>query len=210
MIALLALFACEEELACTDLYAFSVTATVASAGGGALENVVGSYTVDGGEAKACEDFGQGDFVCGGEEKGHFVVTFEADGHEAQTQEVDVAADECHVIGEQLAFELEPTACTEEEVPAVIVNLSSELDADATLENPWVSWQNPNTDMAPQPCDQTDAYTFACAAEYVGEIEILAGGDYHATELRGLTTVLTADECHVETQTLDLVLLLPDC
>ncbi len=211
MIFLLALAACfEEELACTNFYAFSVTTTVVSVSGETLEGVVGSYSVDGGDSKPCEDFGKGNFVCGGEEAGHFAVTFEADGHVAQTQEVDVEADECHVIGEQLAFELDVAACTEEEVAAVIVNLSSDLSADAVLDNAWVSWQDPNTDMAPQPCDLTATDTFACGFESVGEMDIRAGADGHASELRGLTSVLTADECHVETQTLDLVLLATDC
>ncbi len=213
MLSLLLLAACNtdtEPAACTDLFAYSVTVDVSSESGGALTNVVGTYTVDGGAVADCQAIVDGQLWCGGEEKGHFEITIEADGHVAQTQEVDVEADECHVIGESLTFVLAPetAGCTEELRPSVLVNLSSQLDAaDYALTNGWVSWKDANsqTDEAPGPCDTADQLIWSCGSEFVGDINIWAGADDHETATRTVTTVLTADECHVDTQEVDIVL-----
>ncbi len=211
MFFVLALTACTTEpMGCTDLYAYSVTATVTSTSGEALSGVAGTYTVDGGAEQACEPWVSGDvLVCGGETAGHFVVTVTAEGHEPATQEVDVEADECHVIGEALEVALEPTVpdCTTEEVPSVEVRLSS--DGGGPLTNAWAGWGDPAADMEPVLCDPAgEENVFHCAYEREGDIEIVAGADNHATEFAVVT--VTADECHVITETVAIELSEYDC
>lgn len=196
----------EEPVACTDLYAWSVTATVSS--DIPLENVVGVYTVDGGEERPCQDLTDGMLACGGEEAGHFAVTITADGHAPQTQEVDVSADECHVIGQSLEFALEPVACDASVVSSVEVLLAS--DAGMDLQNAWVAWEDPATDMAPQPCRDAGGDVWYCAEERAGNFVIRAGADYHVAGEAAVTVGLTADACHVDMETVEIVLLADDC
>lgn len=214
MFALLSLFACATEgQVCTDLYAYSTTLTVTSSSGEALTGVSGTYTVDGGEERPCEGSGDsGGLWCGGEEAGHFVITVTADGHDAATVEADVVMDDvgCHVVGEALTVVLEPSAvdCTDEERPSVVVTLVS--DAGGSLSNAWAEWNDPAADMAPQPCDATETpEVFRCGWERAGDFEVMAGADYHTTETWTGTVSLTADECHVETESVEITLLAYD-
>ncbi len=201
----LTLLACttENPIVCTELFAFSVSATVASASGAELSEVTGTYTVDGGAETPCQDFSGGQLVCGGEEAGHFVITVTAVGHEPQTQEVDVAADECHVISESLEFVLEPSACTEEELPAVWVKVVD--DAGNKLTAAEVAWFDPTIDMHPAPCDPMLEDGWGCAPEHIGEITVGATLDGYAPEDASVTTALAADGCHVDTEEVTLVL-----
>ena len=205
MSLLLALLACTMDgpIVCTELFAFSVSATVASTSGAALSEVAGTYTVDGGAETPCQDFSGGQLVCGGEEAGHFVITVTAAGHEPQTQEVDVAADECHVISESLQFVLEPSACTEEELPAVWVKVVDDVGNKLTAAQ--VTWVDPATDMHPAPCDQLLADGWGCAPEQIGEITVAASLDGYAADEATVTTALAADGCHVDTAEVTLVL-----
>lgn len=58
----------------------------------------------------CEPMGGGSgFVCGHEMDGILDLWAEAPGYVSATAEVEVAADECHVITEEYTFELEPDA-----------------------------------------------------------------------------------------------------
>jgi hypothetical protein len=209
MFALLLLAACElDGVNCTTDFRASVTVTVASDSALPLENVVGTYTVDGGPEKACEAIADSQFWCGGEEAGHFEITFSADTAEAVTQEVDVEADECHVIGETLDFTLvaEPPVCSGDVRPSVVVQLSSDADG-AVLENTWVTWKDHNsaTDEAPAACDSADGLEWSCGEEFVGTLDIEAGADGHDTVVQSVTTALTADECHVDTEELNIEL-----
>lgn len=209
MLALLLLAACDtDDLACTTDFRASVTVTVASDSALPLENVVGTYTVDGGPEKACEAIADSQFWCGGEEAGHFEITFSADNAAPVTQEVDVAADECHVIGEMLDFTLvaEPPVCSGDVRPSVVVQLSSDADG-AVLENTWVTWKDHNsaTEEAPAACESADGLEWSCGEEFVGTLDIQAGADGHDTVVQSVTTALTADECHVDTQEISIEL-----
>lgn len=209
MIALLLLAACDlEGVACTTDFRTSVTVTVASDSALPLENVVGSYTVDGGPEKPCESIADGEFWCGGEEAGHFEITFSADNAAPVTHELDVAADECHVIGETLAVTLvaDEVVCTQEVLPSVVVQLSSNADG-AVLQNTWVTWKDHNsvTDEAPAACTSSDGLEWQCGEEFVGTLDIRAGADGHEPVLQSVTTELTADECHVDTEAVSIEL-----
>lgn len=207
---LLALSACGTEPVhpCTDLYAYSVTAHVTSADGLALTGVAGSYTVDGGAAQPCSEWIAGsDLVCGGETVGHFVVTVTADGHDPMTLETDVVMDdeECHVIGQPLDFPLEASAvdCTEEVRPSVLVTLTA-ADGGA-LVNPWMTWEDPAADRAPEACVPDGLDQWRCADEVAGTLLVSAGADGYADGSWTGTVELTDDGCHVETQSAAIAL-----
>lgn len=215
MLFALALTAClTEGQMCTDLYAYSTTSTVTSSSGETLTGVAGTYTVDGGPEQDCQPWIDGsDLVCGGETTGHFVITITADGHDPMTQEVDVEMDDvgCHVVGQALDFVLEPTVvdCTDVELPSVVVTLVA--DDGAEMTNAWVRWTDPNTDMAPQPCDPSGtANVWHCGWERAGDFAIGAGADYYSGGSWEGTVGLTADECHVDTQHVELELTAYDC
>lgn len=92
---------------CTDVELPSVIATVAGSSGEALTGVQVAYREGDTAADiACDDRGDGSWACGAEVAGILLVTAVADGHAAESVEVDVAADECHVFTENVAFELD--------------------------------------------------------------------------------------------------------
>lgn len=201
---LLILVGCPEtQQACTDLAAASVTAYVEDTAGNAIADATATFTVDGGAAQACETFTDGAYVCGWEQAGVIAVTIEKDGFVAATQEVSVGmdADQCHVEQETLNFVLEGVDCTDVEVPAVQVTLSS-LDGEV-LESPMVWWGFANADMEPVECDLQGG-VWACAHEEVGDIEVSGTASGHTTDLATVTVVSEEAGCHPVTETVALV------
>lgn len=68
---------------------------------GPVEGLTVEYAMDGEDFRSCEDFGGGDYGCGWEQAGTMAVRIEADGYEPFSTEVEIGADECHVITEDL-------------------------------------------------------------------------------------------------------------
>ncbi|GDX83143.1 hypothetical protein LBMAG42_49540 [Deltaproteobacteria bacterium] len=193
----------ETEHACTDLAAASVTAHVEDADGNAIADATATFTVDGGAAQDCESFTDGTYVCGWEQTGVIAVTIEKDGFVAATQEVTVGmdADQCHVEQETLNFVLEGLDCTDVEVPAVQVTLSS-LDGEV-LENPQVWWGFAAADMEPIACD-LQGEVWACAPEEVGDLEVSGTASGHTVDFEAVTVVSDEAGCHPVTETVALV------
>lgn len=101
-----------EDVDCTDIELPSVIATVESTGGEALEGVTVRWTrVAEPELAPCDAREDGRWACGYEVPGALRVVAEAEGHAAQTMDVDVGldADACHVVTEALTFRLERSA-----------------------------------------------------------------------------------------------------
>ncbi|MFZ5482519.1 MAG: hypothetical protein ACOZNI_37500 [Myxococcota bacterium] len=98
-----------DEVACSTEALPSVLVTVTGAGGEELAGEAVSWMpADGtGEPTPC-DGADADWVCGEEEAGDFVVYAVADGHAEERQGVTVPLtdDGCHVVPQQLAFELD--------------------------------------------------------------------------------------------------------
>lgn len=99
------LAACEEPVACTDHLAYAVTIDLEDADGEPVTDATVTYAVDGGSPEACESFQDGTYVCGPEVEGAIRVVAERDGLEA-SMDFDIAADQCHVIGEAATLVLE--------------------------------------------------------------------------------------------------------
>lgn len=159
---------------CTDIAFASLNVAVASADDSVPTGVSVRYSVDGGDMEDC-DGADGDWTCGWETAGEFIVEVTANDHELQTHALTIGEDECHIIPQQLSVVLEPIECTEELVYGVQLNLVDGVGA--TLEpgsGAWASWGFANADMAAQPCDVGPAGSWSCGLEESGPFEIFAG------------------------------------
>lgn len=84
----------------------SIRVTVVGSSGESLSDVWVAYTPEGAEdPNDCSESGDV-WLCGQEEAGTFTVAAGAGGHETESVEVTVEADECHVITEEVLFELD--------------------------------------------------------------------------------------------------------
>jgi len=205
---LLSLLGCIDETGCTEIAVYSTTISLVDEAGAPIEGATLTYTVDGEEPPLpCEELSGGDYVCGIEADGHFVISAVARGFEAGQAEVDVGADECHPIPEAVTLTLTAVDCTAEVVPSVSVNLSGE--GDEVLGNPQVAYTVGDT-AAPIACTTEDNLTWACGNDEAGDLVIDAVADGHAAESVPVVVGLDEAECHVVTETLDIELAwLPD-
>jgi hypothetical protein len=84
----------------------SIRVTVVGSTGESLSDVWVAYTPEGAEdPNDCYETG-GVWLCGQEESGTFTVAAGAGGHQTESVEVTVGHDECHVITEDVTFELD--------------------------------------------------------------------------------------------------------
>jgi len=106
----------EEEggVICTADFRFSTLVTVLD-GDTPVDDAVLEYSVDGGEARACEPIGS-QYACGGEEAGDFLITATR-GEQTGSLAVTVEEDECHVITQEVTLGLEPET-SEDELPPI--------------------------------------------------------------------------------------------
>lgn len=195
--------------ACTEIAVASVSLSLVYENGEPVSAASVTYTVDGGEAKPCDDLFEEQWACGWEEPGLIEVTVAQEGYQTLTESVEVVMtdDGCHVVGQVLDLVLEEKVCTAEAVPAVLATLAGA--SGETLENPQVTWSLPNADMAPQACNQ-DGEQWACAEERTGEIEIWGTADGHDVAYELVNVPLDEAECHPVTQSVSLVVdWLPD-
>ncbi|MDP2317605.1 MAG: hypothetical protein Q8P41_32265 [Pseudomonadota bacterium] len=93
---------------CTAEEVPSVIATVAGSSGEALSDVAVSWGYRDAEMapQPCDERGDGEWACGAEVAGDLEIYAEAGGHAGEMVGVHVEADECHVITEHVAFELD--------------------------------------------------------------------------------------------------------
>ena len=111
-------FACqpkEEDIACTADFRYSATLTIKDQNGNLVSDADVTYTVDGTEGTYVDTWLEGEYAVGGEESGDFVVDIfaEVDTEDpccwevgSATLEFTIEADECHVISQAFAPELE--------------------------------------------------------------------------------------------------------
>ena len=98
-----------DELTCTTEARASVQLSVVDSAGSAISSASAEYTIEGEdwpEPQPCEDMGGGALVCGWEVDDVFHIEVSAPGYGSEMVEVEVFADECHVITEQVTVELE--------------------------------------------------------------------------------------------------------
>jgi hypothetical protein len=97
----------EEEIVCTEEARASVQLTVSDSDGQPVMGATATFTPEGGAETDCDALTEGavSFVCGYEVEGLITIKVVAPGFESFEEKVEVAADECHVITEDLAVEL---------------------------------------------------------------------------------------------------------
>lgn len=192
--------------ACTEMAAASLTVEVLDPEGKPIQDAQVHFSVDGGDSQICDGWGNGTYVCGYEVAGELTVTVEAEGYlDAQTV-ANVVMDDvgCHVVGQAVSLTLEAdgTGCDEDLRYGVVVTLTA---SDASvLENPLVEWSRANADMAPQPC-QGGGESWSCGEEAAGDLEVWASADGYPVVREDVTVEMTADECHVVTEFIDIAL-----
>lgn len=101
---------CESLVDCTTDARASVQLTVVDSSGAAIAGASATYTIEDEDWPApqpCEDMGGGTLVCGWEVDDTFHIEVTAPGYASETLELDVFADECHVITEQVTVTLQP-------------------------------------------------------------------------------------------------------
>ncbi len=94
-------------IACTEEFRYGLSGTVTDPDGEAIENVTVTIT-DGDYEEDAMFLSDTEYVGAGEREGTYTITVEAPGYETATLEnVEVTADECHVIGKVRNFVLNP-------------------------------------------------------------------------------------------------------
>ena len=208
---------CDEgTLVCTTEAAFSVNATVAldTTGGPLSSDAHVTYSVDDGEFKDCEDFGNGAYACGMEEAGRFEIRASQGGYTSDTKTVEVSEGECHVSSETVELVLaheDPMECTENLAPSVIIDLRVQGWSYTPGYGATVVYAVDGGEF--KACDAEDVIpdaefaTYFCGWEEVGEFTYKVSGD-SIGETTGTAVIgLSDDGCHVETEEISLTV---DC
>lgn len=192
---------CEpKDTICTDQLVWSVALTLQDGAEAPISGATLTVT-DGTHTETCEEGEAGQYACGAEMAGELTISIEADGFEAEEVDVAVESDECHVLPEQLTHTLSAVGCTTEERASVVVQVYD--DAGARIASAEAHYTPPDTDGI-EPCEPVgDA--FWCGAEIPGEIEVLVDAEGYTSHAEVVDVALTPDGCHVETESLDVVL-----
>jgi hypothetical protein len=200
LLSVLCLTGCEEPTGCDTMAAVSVSVTLLDESGSLISNAEMTYSVDGGDEVACDELGSGEYSCGYEVDGTLTIRTRAMGFTDDEFEVEVAADECHVIGVQETRTLESVGCTQEVIAGVLVNVTDSQLAEVT--DATVEWEA--LDAGRQACTHEGGNQWSCAEDTAGEIT-LSIEDAGPYELFEQVVIVDHDGCHPITETLDAVL-----
>ncbi len=163
------------------------------------------HAIDAGVRGDCTAWSPTHYMCGEELAGRFEVTVGGLGYVQQTQAVLVEEDVCHVLPELLQVQLVPeeqgVVCTDVVMPSVIVNVSSGSDAAVPLTGVAVDYAVGAEPAAA--CDSVAVGVWQCGQERAGDVTLHVSADGHVPATR--TVTVGADECHVRTETVDVVL-----
>ncbi len=190
---------------CDDMAYWSVSLTVVDAADNAVPTATVTYTVDGEDRGACEQLEGAAFACGIEEAGDFVVTVAAEGFVTESASLTVPQGACHVGGQAVSVVLaaDESECDDVAHAAIRVGLSTQSGAD--LVNPQVEYRPTDADAAARvECDVNGEWWFCAWDDLSGSFEVYAWADGFAELTEAVTVPTTADGCHPETQTVELV------
>lgn len=184
---------------CTDEEVPGVVLTVTDEAGAAVADVEATWSEDGGPAQACEATSDTTWACGYRATGSVAWTVDAFGYDPASGTEQVLQGDCAPETVARNVVLAPVTCTEEEVPAVRVTLSSA--GGGALTNTAVTWEIAGTGTE-YPCDGSGT-DWACAPEQTGQINVRGRADGHAEKLSSVS--VEQGECHVITKEVALVL-----
>ncbi len=195
---------------CTAEAVGSVNVVLSDTLGAPITGATLRYGVDGGAAEtACEEMTNGNYVCGWEVAGDFVIEIEKAGYLSATATATVADGECHVVPEtvQLSLQSDVIDCPAVETYAVSLTVTDGQGADVTSGT--VTWAYDLDGATPEACDHSGGNTWMCGAGVVGGLvlSITEAGPYEPWSQ--VVTVL-GGECGPITQDVEAVLqYLPD-
>ena len=162
-----------EPIDCTADERISVTVTLTGETGERVVEADVWFTTPSGVEQACESWDNGHYACGFEVAGPMTVHADAWGYEPVQVDLDIAADECHVLTEQIELVMPLVRCDQVEryaVEVLPVNVQGQTVLDARVEAmPYgENW------TFPEPCERvSDGPAFSCGLGWGGEIEIWA-------------------------------------
>lgn len=188
---------------CTAEEVPSLVVTVQDEAGDPIDGTLVRFSVDGGDFTDCDGSG-GQWLCDSELAGNFEVEISALGFEAQSRNITIGEDECHVIGQGIDITLEAIPCTDEIVPSILLTLVDDAGNPLTAATgSWSQWGVTGEDGPLSGCEIFDTERFVCGWEQAGGIDLTAGRiNYNgATE----TVTVESDECHVITEEVTLTL-----
>jgi hypothetical protein len=93
----------EASQACTEEIRASVNVTVHDSNGAAVEDATVSFSVDGGASTSCQGGPQGQYACGEEITGSFVITATRGAATASATVTVEDEDSCHVHTEEVTI-----------------------------------------------------------------------------------------------------------
>ncbi len=202
MLLILSLLACPlETVDCDAMAALSVLVHVEDDGGDAISEAEVSYTTDGATWMPCEGMGS-DWGCGWEVSGEITVRAEAEGLQTTEDTVTVEQGECHVIQQELTLVLPWLDCTDDERPSVRVTVH-DLDGQSIPEAQPAYVPHGELWTTPEPCDPSGEAEWLCGWEREGVLDIWVDAQGYTSAYDEVD--VPADECHVITQDLDVVL-----
>jgi len=105
----LGLSGCGTLVDCTTEARASVQLTVVDGAGAAIDGASAQYTIESESwpsPQPCESVGGGVLVCGWEVEDTFHIDVSAPGYLSQTVQVEVWADQCHVITEEVGVTMQ--------------------------------------------------------------------------------------------------------
>jgi hypothetical protein len=161
------------------------------------------WSVNGGTEQDAECLNAGctEQVAGWEASGEFIITATL-GDEVLTETLTVTADECHVHTHQLTLQFQSTGddvmCTEETIPSVAVTTLDAAGVPVVADS--VTWSVDGGEEQASECWVEPCTMVYAGMEVSGDITVTAT---LGTEVLTDTVTVTADECHVITQTMTL-------
>lgn len=193
------------EPGCDMMAVGSVNVWVSDPRGVPVRRAAVEWRRDGREYAPCDAMPEpGAWVCGWEVAGAIAVRVSAEGYETVERTVTVPQGECHVEPQTLEVQLEPvedTDCTDVEMPSVVASLVAS-DGQG-LDAPEVWWGMADAERPEAPCEMSDDGSWICGWEVAGVLRVW--GTAEGRSVSAVDVTVSADECHVRTEYVTLVL-----
>jgi len=204
--ALLLLTACElkdTDVGCTTIAVWSTAVTVTDDGGEPVAGLTLEVT-DGTRTEPCEDFGGGEYACGVEMAGELTISatgLSADhvGTAHGEATVTVGSDECHVIPEDVALQVD-FECTDIGIAAAQVTVAD--SAGGAIDNATVVLDD---DDASYDCDNDGSGDYTCWSPGSGDMTLRVDAEGYLDHTEDVTIETTEDGCHPETAQVSVTL-----
>lgn len=157
---------------CTTEAAGSVNVVLTDNVGAPITGASLRYGVDGGAVTTdCEEMTNGNYVCGWEVAGEFVIEAEKAGYMVGSATATVAEGECHVVPETVQLTLQPEAvlCPPVVTYAVALTVTDGQGADVTSGT--VTWAPDLDGATPEACEHHGGNQWVCGEGVSGALAL---------------------------------------